>query len=204
MTMTHIPIIVLAAGQSRRMQGADKLLQEVDGQPLIRRQAKLARAVTEGPVIVALPPRPHPRFAVLEGLDVLPLEVRNADEGMNASLRTAFAALPAQARAAMLLLGDLPDLTEADLNRVLQAVDLESDTVIWRGATEAGEPGHPVVFAASLFPEFARLHGDDGGRAVVRAASDRVRLIRLPDRRARRDLDTPEDWAAWRSEQSGG
>ena len=118
---------------------------------------------------------------------------------MGASLRTAFAALPA-CKAAMLVLGDLPELTENDLSCVGQAVDPEAQTEIWRGATEAGKPGHPIVFAASLFPEIAGLKGDAGGQAVVAGAAGRIALIPLPGNRARRDLDTPEDWAVWRAE----
>ncbi|MCB1376719.1 MAG: nucleotidyltransferase family protein, partial [Rhodobacteraceae bacterium] len=82
---------------------------------------------------------------------------------------------------------------------VAQAVDLKSDTLIWRGATEDLRPGHPIVFAAPLFPAFAALCGDSGGREIVAMAEDRVKLIALPGQRARRDLDTPEDWAAWRA-----
>ena len=197
--MTKLPIILLAAGQSSRMRGADKLMEPVDGLPLIRRQATIARAVTDGPVLVALPPPPHPRHAALEGLRVTPVPVPDAAEGMNASLRTAFTALPAGAPAAMLLLADLPELTADDLRTVAQAVDLKSDTLIWRGATENLRPGHPIVFAARLFPAFAALRGDSGGREVVALAEDRVKLIALPGQRARRDLDTPEDWAAWRA-----
>ena len=121
-------------------------------------------------VIVALPPEPHPRHDALRGLDVTPLTVNDADEGMNASLRAAFAALPPGTAAAMLLLGDLPDLTEDDLKAVLDAVDLIGDTVVWRGATADGRPGHPVVFAAELFPLFAGLRGDGGGQEVMKGS----------------------------------
>ncbi|MCV3271008.1 nucleotidyltransferase family protein [Roseobacter sinensis] len=201
-TVSDLPIILLAAGQSRRMRGADKLLEEVDGLPLLRRQAELASAVTTGPVLVALPPAPHPRYRSLDALAVDRVPVADADEGMNASLRTAFAALPRGAPAAMLLLADLPELTKEDLRVVLQAIDLKPEALIWRGATEDGKPGHPIVFAAPLFEAFASLQGDGGGREVVAKAGSRVALIPLPGQHARRDLDTPEDWAAWRAERA--
>lgn len=197
--MTDLPIILLAAGQSSRMRGRDKLLEEVGSVPLLRRQAAMARRVTSGSILVALPPAPHPRYGALADLDVTPLPVPDAAEGMNASLRTAFAALPTDAKAAMLLLGDLPELTETDLARVARAVSLTSDTLIWRGTTEDGRPGHPIVFAAPLFPAFAALTGDTGGREVVAQAGDRIDLIPLPGNRARLDLDTPEEWEAWRA-----
>ncbi|WP_339767071.1 nucleotidyltransferase family protein [uncultured Pseudosulfitobacter sp.] len=193
-----IPAIVLAAGQSSRMRGADKLLQDVDGEPLIRRQCRIARQVC-GQVLVALPPAPHDRYTAISGLDVTPVPVADAAEGMGASLRTSFAALPEQADAALLLLGDLPDLTADDLKTVLQSVDLKSETLIWRGTTADGRAGHPIVFAKSLFAQFANLTGDNGGQSIVQSVGDRVARIALTGNRARNDLDTPEDWANWRA-----
>jgi molybdenum cofactor cytidylyltransferase len=195
-----MPVVILAAGQSSRMRGRDKLMEEVDGQPLVRRQAAMARAVTRGAVIVALPPSPHPRHAALAGLAVTALPVRHAAEGMNASLRAGIAALAPGVPCAMVLLGDLPALTGDDLATVAAAVDLTSDTLVWRGATEDGRPGHPIVFRSDLFHRLAALRGDSGGREVVAEAGSRVVTVPLPGGRARRDLDTPEDWAAWRVE----
>lgn len=194
-----MPILLLAAGQSSRMRGIDKLLQDVEGKPLIRRQADIARAVTSGPVIVALPSEPHPRYHALVGADVVTLPVPAASEGMNASLRTGFAALPPDADAAMLLLCDLPELTRADLARIAMAHDPDSDILIWRGTTQGGRPGHPIIFSRKLFDLFSTLTGDGGGREVVKAAAPHIAHIPLPGNRARLDLDTPEDWADWRA-----
>ena len=196
------PLILLAAGASSRMRGRDKLMEQVEGIPLIRRQAEMACNVCSAQILVALPPAPHPRYDVLAGLGVTPVPVPDAVDGMNVSLKATFRALPQNARAAMVLLCDLPDLRADDLSKVANAVDLSSDTLIWRGATSDGLPGHPIVFAAPLFGQFDSLTGDSGGREVVRAAKGRVALIALPDDRARLDLDTPEDWDRWRAAQS--
>ncbi|NUH65461.1 nucleotidyltransferase family protein [Sulfitobacter sp. S0837] len=196
MTRTPLPVILLAAGASARMRGQDKLLEDVDGQPLLRRQARLARGV--GPVLVALPPAPHPRYTALSGLDITALPVPDAAEGMGASLRTAFAALPPRTPAAMVMLADMPDVQAEDLIWLAEAVDVQSDKLIWRAATDQGAPGHPIIFAAPLFAQMRALRGDDGGRSVVHSVADRVQLVPLPGNRARQDLDTPEDWSAWR------
>lgn len=197
-----IPIILLAAGQSARMRGADKLAEEIEGEPLLRVMARRARAATDGPVLVALPPAPHPRYAMLDGLDVTPVPVDRADEGMNASLSTAMAILPEDAPAVMILLADLPDLQENHIRITLQAVAKYPDNLIWRGTTAGGNPGHPVVFARALFPELRTLTGDSGAQSVVKAHKDRVALIPLPGDAALNDLDTPEDWARWRAAQT--
>jgi molybdenum cofactor cytidylyltransferase len=200
--MQNIPIILLAAGNSNRMRGADKLMMDVNGQPLVRHLAEIARAVTNAPVIVTLPPRPHLRYRALDGCELRLVPVTNAEEGMNASIRAGFAALPDDASAAMLLLSDLPELTRSDLSCVMQAHATKPDNLVWRGATKDLKPGHPVIFAASLFDDVKRLEGDGGARDAVALAGDRVVLVPLPGQHARRDLDTPEDWAVWRAGRS--
>ncbi|WP_171134779.1 NTP transferase domain-containing protein [Ruegeria sp. HKCCD7221] len=198
--MIPLPIILLAAGQSRRMGGKDKLLQAVDGMPLLRRS--LETALQAGPTIVALPPKPHPRYDVIKGLDAQMVEIPDAVEGMNASLRGAMRHVPPEATAVMVLLADLPDITPGDLKAVIDTVQHHPDHLVWRGATANGKPGHPVVFHRSLFDDLARLTGDEGAQAVVRAHADRVCLVPLPDQNALLDLDTPEDWDAWHQKRN--
>ncbi|MBQ0718289.1 CTP:molybdopterin cytidylyltransferase MocA [Sulfitobacter litoralis] len=194
-----IPIILLAAGQSSRMRGRDKLTELIDAEPLLRRQARIARAATKAAVIVALPPAPHPRYDLLRGLDVTLLPVPDAAEGINASLRAGFAALPSGSLAAMILLADLPELTEGDLRYVMQSVDLKTKYTIWRGATSDGKAGHPTVFAAYHFNRILQMSGDTGAKEIIAQAQAETLTVPLPGNRARLDLDTPEAWAAWRA-----
>lgn len=198
--MSTIPIILLAAGQSSRMRGTDKLLQQVDDMPLLRRAALIA--LKAGPVIVALPPEPHARYTALEGLPVQIIPVPDAAEGMNASLRAAMQHLPADASAVVILLADLPELTDDDIKKVSQSIESEPVFTIHRGTTSDGKPGHPVAFGRALFPELRALHGDEGAHTVVKRHSNRVKLIPLAGDRARLDLDTPEAWADWRAKRN--
>ncbi|MEL6684549.1 MAG: nucleotidyltransferase family protein [Pseudomonadota bacterium] len=192
-----IPILILAGGSSSRMQGRDKLLEDVDGLPLLRRQVVIT-AATGQPVYVALPPDAERRREAIAGTDANILTVADAAEGMSATMRGAVAALP-QAPAFMITLGDLISLETEDFNAVLDARTAQPDHLIWRGATEDGKPGHPILFDASLRGSFANLNGDHGGEAIVKPLKAQTYLVALPDNRARFDLDTPAAWAAWRA-----
>ncbi|WP_425090367.1 nucleotidyltransferase family protein [Tropicimonas sp. S265A] len=193
-------IVILAAGQSTRMRGADKLLEDVAGQPVLRRLAITALSLG-WPVHVALPAADHPRTKALEGLEVEVHAVPEAAEGMGATLREMARNLGADTSGLLVMLGDMPDIDTQDLARLVAARDAQPDAAIWRAATRDGAPGHPILFAGETLPAFDRLSGDDGGRAVVKAFADRVHLVPLPGVRARLDLDTPEDWARWRASQ---
>lgn len=98
----------------------------------------------------------------------------------------------------MVMLADMPDIDTHDINTMLQAVDLGSQTLIWRAITTEGKAGHPIVFRRDLIDDLIALEGDAGGSAVVKANQARTEQIPLPDQHARTDLDTPEAWAAWR------
>ncbi|MDR7125352.1 nucleotidyltransferase family protein [Pseudotabrizicola sp. 4114] len=189
-------ILILAAGNSTRMRGGDKLMELVGGQPLLRQLA--GRAVATGlPVTVALPPDRPARNAALDGLALTRLTVPDAGQGMATTLRAGLTGLPPQA-AVMLLLADLPELTAADLS-LMAAAHASTPDQILRATDAAGQPGHPVIFPPWARADLTGLSGDDGARQVLKAHADRLRLIALPGQHATTDLDTPEDWARWRS-----
>ncbi|OYX43248.1 MAG: hypothetical protein B7Z02_09590 [Rhodobacterales bacterium 32-67-9] len=195
--MTDLAILVPAAGASRRMRGSDKLLEEVGGEPALRHTAGLA-VETGAQVIVTLPasgPLVPARRAVLMGLGVRVVPIPDAHEGMAASLR-AGAQNIGQAEGLMVLLPDMPDIDGADLTRMIAAFAADPTRPV-RATTEDGtEAGHPVILPRRLMQEMAVLTGDRGGRVVLEGEA--VRSVALPGRRAVTDLDTPEDWEAWR------
>lgn len=189
-------ILILAAGSSSRMRGGDKLLEQVDGQPQLARilQAALQTGL---PVTVALPPDRPDRAAAIAALPARQISVPDPAQGMAASLTAGLASLP-PTTGVMLLLADLPDITAQDLITLRDAWAQEPEAIL-RGAAADGTPGHPVCFPPDLRDDLMTLKGDEGARAVLVRHRARLRLIPLPGRHATTDLDTPEDWAAWRA-----
>jgi CTP:molybdopterin cytidylyltransferase MocA len=195
-----ISVLVLAAGSSSRMRGGDKLLETVEDEPLLRRQARTALA-TGLPVLVTLPLDRPRRAEALTGLDVRQVPVPNAAEGMAVSLRAGLAA--AAPGAVLVHLADLPEVTTADLMHLLDRHREAPDRIL-RATADDGTPGHPVLFPDWVRADLMALSGDVGARDVLRRHADRVDLVRLPGRHAVTDLDTPEDWAAWRAAPRNG
>lgn len=195
-----VHILILAAGASSRMRGADKLVQPVEGTPILRRVAETALA-TGAPVTVTLPVFAPAREAALSGLPVARIGVPDAALGMSRSLVQGLAEVEARNPGAtdgiMVLPADMPGFTVAALTDLIARFVAEA-RCIWRGADEEGQKGHPTIFPRDLWAELAAVTGDEGGRSIIKAHPDRVRLLPLPGRMATLDLDTPEDWAAYR------
>jgi molybdenum cofactor cytidylyltransferase len=194
-----VHILILAAGASSRMRGTDKLLQHVEGQPILRRVAEAALA-NGAPVAVTLPVRADARRAALAGLDVKTIEVPDAALGMSRSLARGIAAImagnPGPDEGIMILPADMPGFTTKALADLVARFSAKPQQ-IWRGGTTDGQAGHPTIFPRDLWPALAAVTGDEGGRSVVQANRDRVSILPLPDQMATLDLDTPEEWAAY-------
>lgn len=176
------------------MGGSDKLLEKVDNKPILRHITAVATS-TACPVFVALPAASSQRLKALAGLAVTQVEVEDAGQGMSASIRAGIGVLPKSATGAMMVLADMPDLNRADLALLLDRFAANPDRVI-RATDTTGEPGHPVIFPARLFSDLMKLSGDAGARDML--ISETIITVALPGRHATTDLDTPEQWLAWR------
>ena len=187
-----IATLLLAAGQSSRMRGGDKLLEIVDGKPVLGLLA--ARALTLGPTFVTVPALNHPRRKVLPNA----AQVVAVQGQMSDSIKAGIMALPDTTSGVMILPADMPDITAQDM-AAIHAAARASDALIVRAATEDGRAGHPIYFAATLFHLFDTLSEDRGAFRLAKGYEDQTLLVPLRGDRARLDLDTPEDWAAYRN-----
>ncbi len=196
----RVAAVLLAAGSGSRMRGADKLLEPVaDGRPVLRAAAEAARASQADLVVAVLPAGAAARRTALAGTGVEIVEAADAAEGMAASLRAGLAAVADRADAVVVLLADMPEVGAGAIDRLIAAFDPEEGREICRAVAEGGQPGHPVLFGRRFFETLAGLTGDRGAREVVREAAEFVTDVPTPGRGAVVDLDTPEDWAAWRA-----
>jgi molybdenum cofactor cytidylyltransferase len=189
---TDTTIILLAAGASTRMRGADKLLEPVGDAALLRVMAR--RAQKAGPVRVVLPQGHAARVQALDGLSCDIVTVPTGQD-MSASLRAGVQGL---AGPVLIALADMPEVTAHDMHLII-ALSAQAPRAILRAAGQDGTPGNPVLFPADMLTELHAIKGDKGARDLLQRHGARVHLIPLPGRNALTDLDTPEDWAAWRA-----
>ncbi len=176
------------------MRGADKLLEPIDGVPILQRLATSAVAVA--PTFVTLPSLTHTRRSCLPE-SAHSIAVPNADRGMAFSLRAGIQALPETATGVIILPADMPDITQNDLAQIHGLAQSDSPTLL-RATTDDGKPGHPIYFARHLFAQFDQLSGDRGAFEICQNHAAETTFFPLNGQRARLDLDTPEDWDSYR------
>ena len=191
----RIGALLLAAGQSRRMAGPNKLLAEIEGVPMVARVAQRLLASRARPIVAVLGNRADEIDAALGRL---PIErVRNPDfaDGLSTSLRRGLAALPEDLAGVVVCLGDMPLISGRHLDRLIAAFNpLEGRAIIV--PTRRGKRGNPVLWARRFFPEMAQISGDVGARHLIGEHAELVAEIEMDDDAILVDIDTPEALAA--------
>jgi len=197
---THMPkitAIVLAAGLSSRM-GSNKLLAEIDGKPLIRRSVEAALSSSADSAVVVTGNRNSEVRSALSGLNVQFIDNPDFSKGLSESLKRGLSVVPDGTDGALILLGDMPDVSSAMIDKLVAAFDPVEDRAICV-ATRHGKRGNPVLWARRFFPEMMAIEGDIGAKQLMAANGDLVCEVEADDDGPLIDIDTPEALAAYRA-----
>ena len=190
--------LILAAGRSTRMGGPNKLLEEINGRPLVRHVAEHVLASRAKPVIVVTGHQKERVERALAGLPVTFVHNPNFAEGLSTSLKAGIAAVAADADGAIVCLGDMPQVSAKLIDRLIAAFDPERGALVVI-PTIAGKRGNPVLWSRRFFPDLAALEGDVGARHLIGGYAEAVAEVPLDDAGALTDVDTPEALRALRA-----
>jgi molybdenum cofactor cytidylyltransferase len=187
--------LILAAGSSRRMGSANKLLLTFQGKPLLCHVVEAAASSQlSGLTLVT----GHDDAAVKAMLDGLPLSFTHAADhavGMSASLKAGLAALPADLDGVMVLLGDMPLVMASDINRLIAAFSPADGRGICV-PVHGGQRGNPVLWNSTYLAEMQGLSGDRGARDLLLRHPAAICEVPMEADGVLRDVDTPDALAA--------
>jgi len=187
----RIAALLLAAGKSSRMGGSNKMLAEIEGRAMVARVAQRILSSHARPVVAVLG---NMAGEVDAALGKLPVErVVNPDfaEGLSTSLKRGLAALPADIDGALVCLGDMPQITGRDLDRLIGAFNpIEGRAIVM--PVRHGKRGNPILWASRFFPEMAALSGDVGARHLIGEHAELVAEVEMDTDAVLIDIDTPD------------
>jgi len=201
-TEPRIAAIVLAAGRSTRMGARNKLLEPVDGVPMVRRAAMAALASRARPVVVVTGHMREEVIATLAGLDVQFAHNGRYAEGLSTSLATGVEALAPGVDGVLIALGDMPGVRPEHMDRLIASFAPTEGRAICISMHD-GKRGNPVLFAAEFFPELRTITGDTGARYLIGRHQEQIAEVEMGSAAVLLDVDTPEALTALRQQISG-
>jgi len=185
-----IAAVVLAAGRSTRMAPLNKLLlADASGRAMVARVVDQVLASRARPVLVVTGHQAEAVEAALAGRPVRLVHAEGYESGLSASLAAGIRAVPPEASAALVCLGDMPLVGAAVIDRLLAAYDPDAGRLIVL-PTCRGTTGNPMLWDRRFFPEILALTGDAGARRLLERYPDAIAAVEVGDEAVLRDFDT--------------
>jgi len=189
-------VVVLAAGRSQRFgAGRHKLAQPLGASSVLAQTLSRAIASHLRTVVVTTAAFVDVARSSVAARDVVVLPDAgsdgNASLGMGTSIAAGVRASP-DSDGWLVLPGDMPLVQPTTLLAVARALDHHAVAYAQHG----GRRGHPVGFAAELYPELTELSGDEGARRII--ARYPAFAVDLDDPGILVDIDTEDDLDALR------
>ncbi|WP_324760694.1 nucleotidyltransferase family protein [Haloarcula sp. GH36] len=183
--------VVLAAGTSSRYGDSNKLLEAVDGEPLVGHAVRtLSASSVDGVTVVVGYEAARVREAIADlGADI---RVNQAFEaGQSTSVAAGVEATRERgADAVVFALGDMPDVAVQSIDALLRAYRCGDGDAL--AAAYDGTRGNPVLFDRRFFDALSNIDGDVGGREILLNDPDAA-MIETGDPGVLRDIDRPAD-----------
>lgn len=184
--------IILAAGKSTRMK-QQKMLLPFNGKTIIETVIQNIMQVLKKNIIVVLGSHYLEIKKQIEKLPVRTCMNENYEEGMLSSVVYGFRNLPADAEAALVFLGDQPQIPAEVTQLVLKA---------WRNSRKgivipvtSGRRGHPVLIETKYKSEIEKLDPEKGLRQLMEQFAGDVEEAECNLSEILRDIDTPEEYS---------
>lgn len=163
--------------------GRTKQLLPLRGRPVLTHVIDAALAAAVGEVVVVVG---HEAERVRSEVGDCGGRVRyvlNSDyrDGMATSLIAGIDDLDPDAAAAVILLGDAPDIAASAITAVVAAFHAGSAGAVRALYCHSGgrTPGHPVIIGRTLWDEVRALRGDVGAREILARHAARVSEVEL-------------------------
>ncbi|RMF63597.1 MAG: nucleotidyltransferase family protein [Calditrichaeota bacterium] len=187
-----VSAVLLAAGQSHRMQGEDKLSLKIGDKTLFQWSLHHVLGSRVDEILVVTSKSQEPIQATDQTSRVRVLHNPDAASGMSSSLKTGLRAVSPRSHAAIVLLADQPLLRAQTIDRFLTVFARGDKKIV--AASYGGTVGSPALFHRDLFPEILAIQGDRGARSVIRRFPAELATVSIPEQETV-DVDTPEDFA---------
>ena len=186
-----IAVLILAAGQSRRMGAENKLFADINGKPMLQHTAEQAlKSKADG--VYGVTGHEHKRVsAFFNEMNIKNFHNPDYEEGLSSSLKTGFRALADQYDGLLICLGDMPLVKHNLFNSLIDAFDVEEGRAIIV-PTFQGKRGNPVLIASNLKNDILAITGDIGAKSLIVENEPLVFTVEAGKDSIFTDIDTPD------------
>ena len=186
-----ISTILLAAGQSKRMDGENKLTKEIQGVPLIKHSVKNILASSVDELIIVLGYQKEIIEKLIDKNEKIKIIFnKDFESGMASSIKTGLDNLSEKTEAFFICLGDMPMVSHDVYNQLIKSKDNKEIIV----PTYKGQQGNPVLFDKSMKKKVLDIRGDVGAKKILELNKDKILNLEINDQSITKGFDTQDNF----------
>ena len=188
-----ISAILLAAGQSKRMNGENKLVKKIQGIPLIKHSVKniLASSIDELIVVVG-----HQKEIIEQLIDknekIKFVFNKNFESGMASSIKMGLNHLSEKTETFFICLGDMPLVNHNIYNQLIKSKGNKKIIV----PTYKKQQGNPVLFDKSMKEKVIDVSGDVGAKKIFELNKDKILNLEINNQSITKSFNTQDDFSS--------
>lgn len=190
--------LVLAGGMSRRMGPENKLLADLQGQPVIKHIVSVLQTAGLPRPIVVLGHESEQLSRALSETGVTFVHNAQYAEGLSTSIRAGISAIPEHWDGFLICLGDMPEISGQTLMHLKEAFSADTDKDICVPVYQ-GKRGNPVLWGQRHKARLMALEGDVGAKYLLSELVQFVVEVPVGQPDILTDIDTAEDLLAMKS-----
>ncbi len=185
----NVSVVILASGFSSRF-GRNKLLEDLDGSPLLMHAIKNALEANHFEITVVVEPgNREVRNIIPPGVRVCENPGRSA--GLSSAVRVGVESVSEDSDAVLFLVADQPFVKPWLIDRLIEEFREKSCGIV--ACSQDGVLKNPMLFSREYFDELCKIKMDVGARQVAVKHSDAVCAVEIKDPDTLLDVDTPSD-----------
>ena len=186
-----ISAILLAAGQSKRMNGENKLTKEIQGAPLIKHSVKSILASSIDELIVVLGHQKETIEKLINKNEKIKFVFnKDFESGIASSIKTGLNNLSEKTEAFFICLGDMPMVNPNIYNQLIKSINKREIIV----PTYKSQQGNPVLFAKSMKEKIINISGDVGAKKILELNKDKILNLEINDQCVTKDFNTQDSF----------
>ena len=186
-----ISAILLAAGQSKRMNGENKLTKEIQGIPLIKHSVKNILFSSIDELIIVLG---HQKEIIEKLIDknekIKFVFNKDFESGMASSIKAGLNNLSDNSEAFFICLGDMPMVNKKIYNHLI-SYRKKKDIIV---PTYNNIQVNPVLFSKSMRPSIMTINGDIGAKKILELNIGKMLKVKIDDVNITRDFNAKNDF----------
>ena len=178
-----ISAILLAAGQSKRMEGSNKLLFKYKNKTLINYILKSLVKSKVNKIIVVLG---------YESKKITFVTNSKYLKGISSSIKCGLKKISKKNIGFLVAHGDMPLVSKKIFNTLCSALKNKNKEIFV--PVYKKKIGNPLAFKYSMIKSFKKIKGDKGAKKLIRLNKSKVQMIKVNSKSILIDFDQPKDF----------